>query len=145
MNLWPDSAGAICGSADGLPRITPTWDKRYLDLSGDSGRFQPQPLRLAAVYFFGARTDDHGAPFIDNLPAHRGLIELIANSYGNHLLDHRQRAEEFSVLGRLANALPLRRLVPNADPNFLPQLCRTILDEFHRLSFFATEQHTENL
>jgi hypothetical protein len=141
LNLWPDSASAVCGSADGLPRITPTWDKRYLNLCSDRRRFQPQPLRLAAVYIFGARTDDPNAPFVDGLPVHRGLIELIGNSYANHLLDHRQRAEEFSVLGHLANALPLRRLIPNADPSLLPQLCRAILDDVHRLTFAATEQH----
>lgn len=141
LNLWPDSASAICGSADALPRITPTWDKRYLDLGGDSRRFQPQPLRLAAVYFFGARSDDHGAAFVDSLPVHRGLIELIGNTYANHLLDQRQRAKEFTVLGRLANTLRLRRLIPKADPSHLPQLCRAILDDVRRVTFAATEQN----
>lgn len=145
LNLWPDSASATCGSAGVLPRITPTWDKRYLDLSSDRRRFQPQPLRLAAVYIFGARTDDPSAPFVDSLPAHRGLIELIGNSYANHLLDHRQRAEEFSVLGRLANALPLRRLIPNADPSHLPLLCHSVLDDVHRLTSTATERQPQSL
>ena len=145
LNLWPDSASAVCGLADGLPRITPTWDKRYLDLASDSPRFQSQPLPLAALYFFGARSDDPSAPFIDSLPVHRGLIELIGNSYANHLLDHQLRAKEFSVLGRLANALPLRRLIPNADPSQLPELCQTILDDVRRLPSGSTERQPQSL
>src|SRR5690348_16585408 len=30
VNLWPDSVQELFGSEDALPRITPTWDKRYL-------------------------------------------------------------------------------------------------------------------
>lgn len=140
LNLWPDSASAVCGSADALPRVTPTWEKRYLDLASDGPRFQSQPLPLAALYFFGARTDDPGAPFIEPLPVHRGLIELVGNSYANHLLDHQLRAEEFSVLGRLANTLPLRRLIPSSDPILLPQLCRAVIDDLDRLTICAIQQ-----
>jgi len=145
LNLWPDSTSAIFGSADAMPRITPTWEKRYLDLSAETRRFQAQPLRLAALYLFGTRSHQHGAPFVDAVPIHQGLIELIGNSYANHLLDRQLRAEEFSALGRLANTVPLRRLIPNADPNRLPQLCRTIVDDVRRLTVVATEQASQSL
>ena len=36
VNLWPDSVRALFGTDGALPRITPTWDKRYMAL-GDNG------------------------------------------------------------------------------------------------------------
>ena len=34
IRLWPDSVRALYGSTDALPRLTPAWDKRFLDLTG---------------------------------------------------------------------------------------------------------------
>ena len=53
IRLWPASVAALFGAPDALPLLTPNWDKRYLDLAGDDGRYQFQsdasPLR--AIYF----------------------------------------------------------------------------------------------
>ena len=40
LRLWPESAAFLYGSADALPRLTPTWDKRALDLTQNGCRFQ---------------------------------------------------------------------------------------------------------
>ena len=50
VRLWPDAANGLFGSSEALPRITPTWEKRYLDLAGHDGRFAAQPLPLAAIH-----------------------------------------------------------------------------------------------
>ncbi|HXC62650.1 MAG TPA: hypothetical protein VNV63_08245, partial [Nitrospiria bacterium] len=38
--LWPKSVESLYGSSDSLPRLTPTWDKRYLALGKNGQSFQ---------------------------------------------------------------------------------------------------------
>ena len=134
LRLWPDSVNFLYGSSDALPRLTPTWDKRYLDLTADGYQFQRQPLPLAAIYILGERSTDPAAPFVEAMPAHGGLMTLVANTYTNYLLDKARRAQEFELLGRLAAHVPLRRVTPHADPAYLPKLCDVILGDFLTLT-----------
>jgi len=133
IRLWPESVQALFGSKDALPPLTPNWDKRYLDLTRNGLSFQGQPLPLAALYILDERSDDPAAPFVEAVPSHTGLIELLTNTYTNYLLDQRMRAREFDLLGRLVKNAPLRRLKPHSDPARLPELCRFILDDFRSL------------
>src|SRR5207244_6105024 len=55
VNLWPDSVRRLFGSEDALPRITPTWEKRYLPLGQKGHPFASKPLPLAAVYILDSR------------------------------------------------------------------------------------------
>src|ERR1700687_479146 len=50
LRLWPASVAHLYGSPDALPRLTPSWEKRYLDLRTGHQRFQSTPLPLAAIY-----------------------------------------------------------------------------------------------
>jgi hypothetical protein len=133
LRLWPASARLLCGEAP-LPPLTPNWDKRFLDLTGNGCRFQDRPLPLGAVYLLDPRGTDPVAPCVEPLPAADGLIALVANTYLNHLPDRRLRARGFDLLGRVAARVPLRRVKPHADPDRLARLCDVILDDFGALS-----------
>ncbi len=130
VRLWPDAVEALYGSSDALPRLTPTWDKRYLDLTAENYRFQRQPLPLAAVYILAERSDNAVTPSIGTIPSRAGLMALVANTYANKLLDAAMRAREFAVLCRLLTEVPVREVTPHADSSRLPRLCRAILDDF---------------
>jgi hypothetical protein len=130
LRLWPASARVLFGAADALPRLTPNWDKLYLDVSGDDFAFLDTPLPLGGVYVVGPRSDDARAPFVEPISPHEGLLALVGNTYINYLLDRVMRAREFEVLGRLVNSVPLRRVVPHEDPARLPELCDVILEDF---------------
>jgi hypothetical protein len=134
VGLWPESVKAIYGSADALPRLTRTWEKRYLDLTEASYRFKPEPLPLAAVYVLSERSHDPAAPSVKAIPLQTGLMALVANTCANHLLDRAMRAQEFASLGRLVTHVPLRRVTPHANLTRLSRLCDTILDDFHGLT-----------
>ncbi|MGH7775215.1 MAG: hypothetical protein ACREQA_23560 [Candidatus Binatia bacterium] len=129
LRLWPESVNALYGSTEVLPRLTPTWDKRYLNLTRKGYRFQSQPLPLAGIYILGERSSDPTAPFIETVPAQASLITLVGNTYVNYVLDRRMRAHEFEVLGRLVKYVRLRRVVPHADSAYLSKLCDLILDD----------------
>ncbi len=137
LRLWPETVNTLYGLSDALPRLTPTWDKRYLDLTQNGYKFQRQPLPLAAIYVLDERCTDPAASFVDAMPASTGLMALVANTYSTSLLDKAMRAQEFELLGRLAARVPLRRLTPHADPGYLANLCDVILDDFQALTTSA--------
>lgn len=134
IRLWSASVDTLYGSPDALPCLTLNWPKRYLDVSQDGYQFQQQPLPLAAIYLLNARIDDPLAPYVVIHPPHTALMDLVANTYANTLLDRQMRAQEFQVLSQLVTQVPVRRITPHTDLARLPKLCDVILDDFHSLS-----------
>lgn len=132
--LWPESVKFLYGSREALPRLAPSWDKRYLNLNGSGNRFQRTPVPLAAVYLLDERTSDPAAPAVEAVSARAGFITLVANTYLNYLLDKPMRAREFEVLAGVVSRVPLRRVRPHADPARLWQTCDLILDDLSTLS-----------
>ncbi len=134
VRLWPESVDALFGSREALPRLTPTWDKRYLDLAQDKYQFQQEPLPLAAIYILSERSDDPHAPFIEEkVSPQSSLITLITNTYTNYMLEKSARAKEFALLSRLVCRVPVRKVTAHTDPKHLPSLCRVITEDFQKL------------
>lgn len=128
IRLWPSSVEALYGATATLPKLTPTWDKCYLDLTQENYQFQQQPLPLSAIYLLGER-QDHG-PIVDELiPAER-FMGLISNTYATYLMDRNMRAREFDILGRVLKSVPVRRVTPHWDPARIGELCQTLIEDF---------------
>ena len=127
IRLWPAAVKALYGSETHLPKLTPNWDKCYLDLREN---FRREPLRLGAIYHLGERRDDVAAPFVQTLDRADGLMSLVANTYATKLMDKQMRAREFELLTCVLNHVPLRRVTPHTDPARIPDLCSRILEEF---------------
>jgi len=130
--LWPDSVRTLYGSEEALPRATPGWDKRFLDLT----RFHQHPLPLGAVYLLGERLSNSAELEAEAVPRQEAFTGLIANSYMNYLLDGTMRAQEFETFGRVVGDVPVRRVRPHQDPAYLLSLCGIILHDF--LDFVPT-------
>jgi hypothetical protein len=127
IRLWPASVKALYGSETHLPKLTPNWDKCFLDLSE---QFHGEPVPLAAIYHLSQRRDDVAAPFVETLDRSEGLMSLVANTYATRLMDKQMRAREFELLTRVFSHVPLRRVTPHADPARIPELCDSILQNF---------------
>jgi hypothetical protein len=134
LRLWPDSVALLYGTADALPRLTPTWDKRALDLTRNGCRFQQRPLPLAAVYVLTERGGADAAPRVEGLRGPGNLLTLLANTYVGYLLDSAMRAQEFASLARVVRSVPVRRVTPPADPAHITQLCSRILEDFEAVA-----------
>jgi hypothetical protein len=130
--LWPDSVRMLYGSVEGLPRFIPDWGKRRLDLGQQGTRFESRSLRLGAIYVLGERRPDP-APYIESMKPQRTLLALVADTYGNKILDRKMRASEFAVLGRLVTSVPVRRVCPHEDAGRLEELCKVIHRDFDSL------------
>lgn len=128
LRLWPESVTLLYGSPDALPRLTPTWDKRALDLTKNGYRFQEQPLPLAAIYVLAGRSSDAEAR-IEGLRGRQNLLTLLGNTYVGYLQSAAMRRQEFESLGRLVSSVPVRRVVPPADPAGITRLCTRVLDD----------------
>ena len=119
----------LLGSPDALPLLTPNWDKRYLPLDGVRATFQSEPKPLGAIYLLAPRMSDSRAPRVEEIAPRDALLALVQNTYMNWLLNREQRAAEFDVLSKIVNQIPIRRLIPHADPARLPALCDLIIED----------------
>lgn len=127
IRLWPESVTALYGAPDALPRLTPTWDKRFLDLTESEGRGQAQPLPLAAIYLLTAREPDPGIPCVEHPSTVESLMALVANTSANYLLDDTLRGHEFECLSDVVSSVPVRRLVRDDNTALVPALCDMIV------------------
>ncbi len=129
LRLWPDSAKMFHDSPQALPRIVPDSEKRRLALGNEGARFESRPLKLGAIYLLGDRRPDP-APYVETLRAQAALLALVADTYGNKILDRDLRAQEFGVLSRLVEKVPVRRVFPHQDSSRIGDLCRIIREDF---------------
>lgn len=126
VNLWPDSVRALFGSEEALPRITATWDKRYLALGENAFGFATNPLPLAAIYLLDERETGLAAPVVEEVVGSDALAGLVANTYVNYLLDRDMRSQEFDLLSRVVTGVPIRRVRPPDDPSSVFTICEAI-------------------
>ncbi len=132
--LWPDAVRDLLGQPDALPRLTPSWEKCFLPLDGNNASFEAHKRPLGAVYMLAPRAAEANAPRIEEVGLREALLELVQNTYMNWLLDRNQRAAEFDALSKLVTQVPVRRIVPHADPGRIGELCDLILADARCLS-----------
>jgi hypothetical protein len=126
--LWPESVEAIYGAAESLPRFSQNYEKRCLSLERQKLRFETRKLPLKAIYILGERRSDR-APTIQEIPAQRRLLALVANTFATNVLRPAARAKEFETLGRLLPCVRVREVFAHTDPLRLPELCRLIRED----------------
>ncbi len=129
LRLWPDASNLLSGVPGELPRLTPNWDKRYLQLEDDADSPDRQPLALAAVYLLDERRNDTETPVVESLDARARLLSLLANLRGDFHLDKDSYRREFEMLGHVAKRVPVRRVVGCPGPASVPRLCDAILED----------------
>ena len=140
--LWPDAVEKLFGASEALPRLTPTWEKRFLALDGVRCAFEPQRQRLGAVYLLSSRTDEIEAPHIQGLSMRDALLLLVQNTYMSWVLDRDQRAAELDLLTKVVERVPVRRIVPHVNPARIGALCDLIAQDACRL--FNDEKSAAN-
>jgi len=125
--LWPDSVGLLYGNEDRLPRITPAWEKRYLDLAERRHLFVNEPQPLGCIFLLQER-EAIDAPHIARMQGHAALMELVANVYVSFFSSRSIKALELEWLARIVATVPVRRIVPPRNPAHLSRLCEAIVE-----------------
>jgi hypothetical protein len=139
IRLWPASVTALFGEHNDLPKLTPTWEKRFLDLTQLPYQFHDKPLPLEAIYILEERSEDRLAPFVKQISEPKALMALVANTYATRLMDTVMRAREFEILGRLLKTIPVRQIIPHASTLQIPKLCKLIREDFEGLKVRGPE------
>lgn len=136
LHLWADAGAAVGHRA--LPRLAPAggvndwWDKRYRDLQAGT-EFCDRALPLSAIYVLGDRIAGTAAPQISALTPSAAFMALTGETSVNYALDTELRAAEFSVLGRLVKAMPVRLVAPPDDRTRLTALTSALLADLKTL------------
>jgi hypothetical protein len=125
--LWPESVSMLFGQADALPQLTPVWEKHYIELDGTRASFSQTKLPLSVVYLLAPRNSEENTPRVEKLSPREAFLGLVQNTYMNWVLGREQRANEFETLCRLVQQIPVRRIIPHANPEKFARLCELIL------------------
>lgn len=132
IRLWPDGVELLFGSRDALSRLTPTWDKRYLDLTQPRYEFQGEPLPLGAVYFLSERIENAAAA-LKAISMRQALLQLIVNSFTGHLPSGKMRkVKEFRTFSQIVGNHRVVALHPSANPKAIRDTCELITADFRR-------------
>jgi hypothetical protein len=129
VNLWSDSVQLLYGAPDSLPQIARDWDKRYLDLGRDGGRFCSTAMPLAAIYVLGPESDAGSVPPVERISGQQAVLALVGNTYTNLLLDKGMRAHEFDVVCRLLADVPVRRIRRRTATEHPYAVCERIVSD----------------
>jgi hypothetical protein len=122
LRLWPDSAAAIFGSADGFGRLWPRDDKRLVPVRGSAPE---RRLPLHAIYLLERALDVDEPAITAVAPAH-AMMAMVAESFASHYDDTEGRAREFDLVSRIARSVPTRRVRIPADLRRLSEVARAI-------------------
>ncbi|MFI5072712.1 MAG: hypothetical protein ACHP8A_17670, partial [Terriglobales bacterium] len=134
LNLWSEMIEALGGSVGKPAAEWSAVDKVRVPLDSGDSRFEREALPLAAIYVLANRSAEPRAPLIELLPPQRALMNLVANTYGNAILDSTMRAQEFRVLGQIAGSVPIRSLIARDGTAQLTQLYDLICGDLARSS-----------
>lgn len=136
LNLWPWTIEMLSRPTDAMspgPGATDAVDKLRMALGTEESKFQVQPLPLAAIYVLSEPLAESRTPRVEDFPRQTALMRLVANTYGNTILDAPMRADEFRVLSRLTKSVPIRHVIASHDASQLPRLYEVIYNDFARV------------
>jgi hypothetical protein len=120
LRLWDDVGRHVYGRED-LPRLCPSWDKRYVEYEPPA-----EPIPVGAVY---VGQGEPGPLRIEPLAAGKAVIALLANGYPRpaYRLPDACHQRQLEVLAALAGRVPVRAVRHPRRLSDLGDLCDGIL------------------
>jgi hypothetical protein len=129
VRLWPDSAAALCGHENKLPRLTPTWDKRYLSVEEEGRSLTEGYVDVGLVYVLSGDSNHNDVKF-EQLSAREAIVALVANTYANYLINPEMKATELEFLSKVVAHCPVFRLTLPRDLKRLRSNAEIITEHF---------------
>jgi hypothetical protein len=134
VRLWPTSVELLFGASDRLPLLTPTWDKRYLELGSHTHKFQSEPIPLGAIYILARDEDETASPEISEVSKRDAFLALIGNLHANYVLDEVAPDRTFACLQKIIATTPVRQLMRGDRPGTLSDLRDLVVADMQALS-----------
>ena len=111
LRLWSDIAQALWGSEDALPLLTPTWTKRFVDLTAGDYAFATGAHPIGAIYVLTGRAAEAS---LRAITGHEAAIALLRHASVTHILEDELREDELAQVAGLASAVPVFELTARA-------------------------------
>ncbi|HEX8618058.1 MAG TPA: hypothetical protein VF911_10775 [Thermoanaerobaculia bacterium] len=122
IRLWDDSAAALFGAAEALPRLTPTWEKRYLDASAS---FVDDLVPLHAIVVLEARD---ASTRVRRLHGHEAAMAVLARTSVPAFIDASRRADELAQVAELVSSVPVYAVTPRRELGATAELVDVIAE-----------------
>lgn len=127
LRLWPESAHALVGDDARLTALAPGWPKLAFPLDEFGAGLSGEPLPLGGIFLLMPRSTDERAPYVEPARGAEALLDLVSETSANYLLDGDMRAAELTMIARVTERVPLRRVTPHADMARLSTLVDVVL------------------
>ena len=126
IRLWPEQARRLLGTAEGLQRAHPQYEKLRVDLAADHSASSIEPLTALYLPRRGAHVDGHRIVQVE--PTH-AFLQLMANSFIPNLLDTPSRRTDWHErLAALLERVAIFELLYPDDLEALPRIARAVGD-----------------
>lgn len=126
IRLWADSARSLAPDNTDLPRVSPAWDKKYIDPGAMGSGLVEQPIPISAIYLLREREAGLDSVVTEPISPREAVVQLLANTFAAPLVPPDMRRNELLTLGRVAETLPMRAIT-------IPDLLSTHKENSRRL------------
>ena len=132
LRIRPDVVTKLFGHADARPRLSPNWERRYVDIEAEGMRFLSGLATLSAIYVLD-RTEGTGIPGITPLGARDSLFRILPHVYRRELPAPQMHKLDFERLTALVRWVPVRRLALTNDLSNVQETTALITEDFTNL------------
>jgi hypothetical protein len=120
LRVWGDVAAALFGAEDALPLLTPTWSKRFVDLTSGALAFTADAHPIGAICVLTGRA---AKPSLREVRGHEAAIALLRHASVTHVLEDSLRGPELAQVARLASSVPVFELIAPDDVRRAGEVC----------------------
>ncbi|HEV3220200.1 MAG TPA: hypothetical protein VGZ48_10545 [Candidatus Acidoferrales bacterium] len=139
IKLLPDMANKFLGGVNGGVPMNPQTPKLILPLAPE--RICDSPVFLRAVYELSPPHDmkDVQTVEFESLTTREAFVELSCNTFNYVILDGDRVHRQFTETARIANAVPMKRLIHPRSLESLPLVREEILEDLRRAAPNSTQ------
>jgi hypothetical protein len=139
LRLYREAAERVLDVSGPLP---PLWSndipsKEVVDVERDDHSCAEKGVPLAAIYVLTPRRITE--PGVETIPVREAQLALAGHTSVRWVLDAAGRVDEFAALGRLASAVPTRRVHRPRGLDRLDEVCKAIEDDMRGLELPGIE------
>jgi hypothetical protein len=129
IKLLPDMARKYLGGVDGGVPMNPRTPKLILPLNGN--RICDSPVILRAIYELSPPHDmkDGQEVEFESLSSREAFVELSCNTFNYVILDSDRTHRQLKETARIANTVPVKRLLHPRSLGVLPLVRQAILED----------------
>ncbi|MEC4986513.1 MAG: serine/threonine protein kinase [Oscillatoria sp. PMC 1068.18] len=138
LRLHSETALKLYGNTDGFESVFSQPERWFLTKKNvplqSADEFIKYPLSLAAIYLLGKREPHLEKITLKTINSAMTILKLLPHLYVNWFPNKASKANDFKVLSRLVDRVPVKQVHRPNDLTKLPEICQIILDDVQQIS-----------